>query len=72
LKEAGEVPAVIGGSTRAWAELRTFSSRGDIFLEAPFPAETASLTRNQVLQQAGMAMLAQANALPNSVLALLR
>jgi flagellin len=40
--------------------------------DADFAAETASLTRNQVLQQAGMAMLAQANALPNSVLALLR
>ncbi len=40
--------------------------------DADFAAETASLTRNQVMQQAGMAMLAQANALPNSVLALLR
>ena len=40
--------------------------------DADFAAETASLTRNQVLQQAGMAMLAQANALPNGVLALLR
>ncbi len=41
-------------------------------LDADFAAETASLTRNQVLQQAGVAILAQANALPNSVLALLR
>jgi flagellin len=40
--------------------------------DADFASETASLTRNQVLQQAGMAMLAQANALPNGVLALLR
>jgi flagellin len=40
--------------------------------DTDFSAETAQLTRSQVLQQAGMAMLAQANALPNQVLALLR
>lgn len=40
--------------------------------DADFAAETASLTRGQILQQAGTAMLAQANALPNGVLALLR
>lgn len=41
-------------------------------LDADFAAETASLTRAQILQQAGVAMLAQANALPNNVLSLLR
>jgi flagellin len=41
-------------------------------MDADFAAETATLSRNQVLQQAGTAMLAQANALPQSVLALLR
>jgi len=40
--------------------------------DADFAAETANLTRSQILQQAGTAMLAQANALPNSVLSLLR
>jgi flagellin len=40
--------------------------------DADFAAESANLTRGQVLQQAGVAMLAQANALPNNVLALLR
>ena len=40
--------------------------------DTDFAAETANMTRNQVLQQAGMAMLAQANALPNQVLTLLR
>jgi flagellin len=40
--------------------------------DADFAAETATLTRNQILQQAGIAMLAQANALPNQVLTLLR
>ena len=40
--------------------------------DADFAAETAVLTRGQILQQAGTAMLAQANSIPNGVLALLR
>jgi flagellin len=40
--------------------------------DADFAAETANLTRAQILQQAGVAMLSQANALPNNVLSLLR
>lgn len=40
--------------------------------DADFAAETASLTRGQILQQAGIAMLSQANQLPQAVLALLR
>ena len=40
--------------------------------DADFAMETAELTRGQILQQAGIAMLAQANALPNQVLTLLR
>jgi flagellin len=39
--------------------------------DADFAAETANLTRAQILQQAGVAMLSQANALPQNVLALL-
>lgn len=41
-------------------------------LDADFAEETARLTRAQILQQAGTAMLAQANAVPNNVLSLLR
>ena len=41
-------------------------------VDADFAAETAALTRGQILQQAGTAMLAQANQLPNNVLSLLR
>ncbi len=41
-------------------------------MDADFASETASLTRAQVLQQAGLAMLSQANAVPNNVLSLLR
>jgi flagellin len=41
-------------------------------LDADFAAETANLTKAQILQQAGTAILAQANATPQSVLALLK
>jgi flagellin len=41
-------------------------------MDADFAAETAALTRAQILQQAGTAMLAQANAAPQNVLSLLR
>ena len=41
-------------------------------MDADFASETAALTRSQVLQQAGTAMLSQANSLPNTVLSLLR
>lgn len=40
--------------------------------DADFASETAGLTRAQILQQAGTAMLAQANQAPNTVLTLLR
>jgi len=41
-------------------------------MDADFAAETAALTRGQILQQAGVAVLAQANALPQTALTLLR
>jgi len=41
-------------------------------VDTDFAAETANMTRGQILQQAGTAMLAQANSLPNGVLSLLR
>jgi flagellin len=47
------------------------SSRSRI-QDADFAAETANLTRAQILQQAGTAILAQANAVPQNVLQLLR
>ena len=40
--------------------------------DTDFAAETANLTRAQILQQAGVAMLAQANAVPQTVLQLLQ
>ena len=61
--------AVIGNLQVA-AENQT-AARSRI-MDADFAAETAALTRAQVLQQAGTAMLAQANQQPNNVLQLLQ
>ena len=47
------------------------AARGRI-MDADFAAETANLSRSQILQQAGTAMIAQANQLPQSVLQLLK
>ena len=49
----------------------TSASRSRI-QDADFAAETANLSRAQILQQAGTAMVAQANQLPQTVLSLLR
>ena len=49
----------------------TEASRSRI-MDADYAAETAHLARAQILQQAGTAMLAQANALPQNVLRLLQ
>jgi len=47
------------------------AARGRI-MDADFASETSNLSRAQILQQAGTAMIAQANQLPQGVLALLR
>ena len=47
------------------------AARGRI-MDADFAVETANLSRAQILQQAGNAMVAQANQLPNQVMTLLR
>ncbi len=47
------------------------AARGRI-MDADFAAETANLSRAQILQQAGTSMVAQANQLPQQVLSLLR
>ena len=61
--------AVVANLTNYVQNLTAARSR---ITDTDFAAETANLTRMQVLQQAGTAMLSQANALPQSVLALLR
>ncbi len=41
-------------------------------VDTDYASETARLARNQILQQAGIAMLAQANQLPNNIMSLLK
>ncbi|MDY0748403.1 flagellin domain-containing protein [Paucibacter sp. R3-3] len=48
------------------------SSAKSRIMDADFAAETAAMSRSQILQQAGTAMVAQANQLPQQVLTLLR
>ncbi len=57
-------------SVQSYAE-NVSASRSRI-QDADFAAETANLTKVQIMQQAGVAMLAQANAVPQNVLSLLR
>ncbi len=61
--------AVVSNLTNYVQNLTAARSR---ITDTDFAAETANLTRMQVLQQAGTAMLSQANALPQSVLSLLK
>ena len=49
----------------------TSAARGRI-QDADFAKETAEMTKNQILSQAGVSMLSQANSMPQNVLALLR
>ena len=61
--------AVIGNLQVASENQAAARSR---IMDADFAAETSNLSRAQILQQAGTAMVAQANALPQQVLQLLR
>ncbi len=54
------------------ASVENLSAARSRIQDADFAAETANLTRSQILQQAGTAMLAQANSLPQNVLSLLQ
>ena len=58
-------------STLSVASENAKSSRGRI-MDADFAQETSNMTRAQILQQAGTAMIAQANSMPNNVMSLLR
>ena len=73
---AATLGAIQNRFTASVANLQTAStnltaSRSTI-QDADFSAETANLSRGQVLQQAGTAILAQANQIPNLVLQLLK
>ncbi len=61
--------AVIGSLQQSIENQTAARSR---IMDADFAVETANLSRAQILQQAGNAMVAQANQVPQQVLALLR
>ena len=61
--------AVVSGNQTTSENVANSRSR---IMDADYAAETVALARAQILQQAGTAMLAQANALPQNVLQLLR
>ena len=52
--------------------VENLSASNSRILDADFAAETANLAKSQVLQQAGISVLAQANARPQQVLSLLQ
>lgn len=54
------------------AGVESMSASRSRILDADYATETANLTRQQILQQAGVAMLSQANSSPQQVLQLLR
>jgi flagellin len=61
--------AIISNVSNAAENLTAARSR---IMDTDYAAETANLTRAQILQQAGTAMLAQANQAPQSIMSLLR
>jgi len=52
--------------------IENLSASRSRIMDADFAAETANMTRAQILQQAGSAMLSQANQLPQNVMSLLK
>ncbi len=65
----GRFESTISSLTATTENLTASRSR---IMDADFAAETASMTRAQILQQAGTAILAQANSVPQNALSLLR
>ena len=65
------VDAKLGGRTLARLQRRLLLARSRV-LDTDYARETSELARTQIIQQAGTAMLAQANQLPQTVLSLLQ
>jgi flagellin len=81
-----DITAVTASRAQYGADMATFSSAVSTMqtasvnlsaaysrvMDTDYAAETTAMTRNNILQQAGTAMLAQANSQPNTVLTLLK
>ena len=80
LQTVNNVQAALGAAqnrftaiaTAQQAESTDLSSAQSQITDANFAQETANMSKNQVLQQAGISVLAQANSLPQQVLKLLQ
>jgi flagellin len=59
-------------STNLTAQSTNLQNSRSAIIDTDFAAETAKLTKGQIMQQAATAMLAQANQMPNVVLSLLK
>jgi flagellin len=59
-------------TTNLQAQSTNLQSSRSAIMDTDFAAETAKLTKGQIMQQAATAMLAQANQMPNVVLSLLK
>lgn len=59
-------------STNLTAQSTNLQNSRSAIIDTDFAAETANLTKGQIMQQAATAMLAQANQMPNVVLSLLK
>jgi len=74
--QQADLGAVQNNFTSTISNLQTsstnLSAAQSRIVDTDYASETANLAHYQILQQAGTAMLAQANALPNSILTLLR
>jgi flagellin len=66
-----QLAALENASVQARVQREGVTAARSRIQDADFAAETAKLTRAQILQQAGLASLAQANASPQAVLRLL-
>jgi flagellin len=69
---AGDIATYQSAVNNMQTEVVNLSAAKSRVLDTDYAAETANMTKNQILQQAGTAMLAQANQLPNSILTLLK
>jgi flagellin len=80
VKTLGTVQGVVGAGQNklnysialAQSQIANFSAAESRIRDADVAAEAANLTKAQVLQQASLAAMAQANSAPQAVLALLR
>ena len=68
----GELSRLDSVSSNLQSTVENYSAARSRVQDADFAVESANLARTQVLQQAGISVLAQANALPQQVLALLQ